>query len=342
MHEIDLKDKNLRTDLIIETISNKNKVKGVEQKKKSYGKITVEETTINDEASNILGKPQGIYKTISFEDITDKDNYKQVEDIFIKTFKNMLKEENIKDTDTALIIGLGNKKSTPDALGPKTLDNILVTKHLFALGSVEKGYRETSIFLPGVTGSTGIETSNLIKAVTDTVKPDFVIVIDALSASNISRVNKTIQMSNTGITPGSGVGNHRMKIDKETLNIPVFALGVPTIVDAVTIATDTIFYMYKQFSFKMDNIDNDKLKLIPESYQNYLSYDKELSQEDKSKIFGMIGTLTFEQTRKLLYEVLSPINYNLMVTPKEVDFLIDKLSLLLGNGINKTLHKNIN
>ncbi len=341
MHEIDLKNKNLRTDLIIETLSKNKSIKGVVHKEKKYDNITVEETEIDDEASNVLDKSSGSYKTISFEDVTDKDNYKKVEEIFIKTLKDMLVSNNIKDKNTALIIGLGNKNSTPDALGPKTIDNIIVTKHLFALGSVEEGYRETSSFTPGVTGTTGIETSDMIKSVVDTVKPDFLIVIDALSASSIDRVNKTIQMSNSGISPGSGVGNHRVKIDKNTLGIPVFAIGVPTIVDAVTIASDTIFYMYKHFSFKIDNINNKKLKLIPESLQNYLSFDKELSKEDKSKVFGMIGNLSEEETKELIYEVLSPINYNLMVTPKEVDFVIDKLSMLIGNGINKSLHKNI-
>ncbi len=341
MHEIDLKNTNLRTDLIVETLSKNKQIEGVVCKEEKYDDITVEETQIDKNAANVLKKPSGIYKTITFKDITDKTNYKKVEDIFIKTFKSMLSIENIKDDNTALIIGLGNKNSTPDALGPKTIDNVLVTKHLFALGDVEEGYRETSVFTPGVTGTTGIETSDLIKGIVDTVKPDFIIAIDALKSSSIDRVNKTIQMSNSGISPGSGVGNARVKIDKEHLGIPVFALGVPTIVDAVTIASDTIFYMYKHFSFKMDNADNEKMKLIPESLQNYLSYDKELSQEDKSRVFGMIGNLTEEETKELLYEVLSPINYNLMVTPKEVDFIIDKLSTLIGNGINKSLHKNV-
>ena len=111
MHEIDLKNKNLRTDLIIETLSKNKQIKGVQHKEKKYDDIIVEETEIDDEASNVLEKPSGKYKTISFPDVTDKTNYKRVEDVFIKTFKSMLGEEGIKDTASALIIGLGNKKS---------------------------------------------------------------------------------------------------------------------------------------------------------------------------------------------------------------------------------------
>lgn len=341
MHEIDLKNKNLRTDLIIESIDVSKKLDGVEHKKYEHDDITIEETIISEAASKVLGKSSGSYKTISFKDVTDKNNYQKVQDVFVKTFKKMLNEENIKENSSVLIVGLGNKDSTPDALGPNTLDNILVTKHLFTLGEIEEGYREVSIFLPGVTGSTGIETSDLIKGVVDTVKPDFLIVIDALASTSIDRLNKTIQMSNSGIAPGSGIGNNRGKLNKELLGIPVFAIGVPTIVDAVTIASDTIFYMYKHFRYKMENINNKKLKLVPNIYQDYLSFNKDLSLEEKSKIFGMIGSLTEEETKELIFEVLSPINYNLMVTPKEIDFVMNKLTSLIGNGINKALHKNI-
>ena len=183
MHEIDLKNKNLRTDLIVEMIDLSKKIDGIKHESKKIDNIIVEETTISKEASNVIGKKNGNYKTISFKDITDKDNYQKVKDIFVKTLKKMLKEENIKESDTCLIVGLGNKASTPDALGPKTLDNILVTKHLFTLGEIEEGYRNVSIFLPGVTGNTGIETRDLIKGVTDVIKPDFLIVVDALLLS---------------------------------------------------------------------------------------------------------------------------------------------------------------
>ena len=149
-------------------------------------------------------------------------------------------------------------------------------------------------------------------------------------------------MSNAGISPGSGIGNNRKSLDRELLGIPVIAIGVPTIVDAVTIASDTIFYMYKHFSYKLNNLDNKKLKLVPDLLQDYKDFNKDLSLEDKAKVFGMIGSLSEDETKELIYEVLSPINYNLMVTPKEIDFILDKLTSLIGNGINESLHKNFN
>ena len=256
--------------------------------------------------------------------------------------KKLLEELKIAENSSCLIIGLGNDKSTPDSLGPKVIDNILVTNHLFKLGEVEKGYRKTASFKPNVTGSTGLETKDIIISLINTSKPDFLIVIDALASSSIERVNKTIQLSSAGINPGSGVGNNREELSYETLNIPVIAIGIPTVVDATTIVNDTFNYMYKQLSYKIDNINNKKMKLVPTSYQNYKEHQNTLSKEDKKNLLGYIGTLDKEEFKKLIYEVLIPINSNLMVTPKEIDFVIDKLSLLLSQGINKSLHKNYN
>ena len=243
---------------------------------------------------------------------------------------------------SCLVVGLGNELSTPDALGPNVSDKILVTKYLFELGEVESGYRDVSAFKPSVTGVTGIETCDFIKGVVDVVKPDFIIVIDALAASAISRLNKTIQITDTGISPGSGIGNYRKSLDEETFNIPVISIGVPTVASATTIVSDTFKYMLKQFSFNLNNQDNKKLKFVPESNRNYLDHDKELSKEEKEKVLGYVGLLEEEEFRTLVDEVLTPIEYNLVVTVKEIDFVIEKLALLISNGINKTLHKAYN
>lgn len=339
MHEIDLKNYKIRTDLLIDSFDTNSSHDGVIHNIEKIDDLILEETEITKEGSTLLNKKVGLYKTISFKDITDKTNYKKVEDLFIKTLKKMLEENNIKEKDTVLIIGLGNDKSTPDALGPKVVDNILVTRYLFALGEVEEGYRNVSSFKPNVTGTTGIETKDLVSSIVNTVLPDCIIIIDALASSSIDRLNKTIQITNTGIEPGSGVGNTRDEISKETINVPVIVIGVPTIVDAATIVNDTFKYMQKQISYKLDNIDNNKLKLVPHTNQNYENHENNLTEKEKQEMLGMIGTLTEEDFKSLIYEVLSPINYNLMVTPKEIDFVIDKLSLLIGSGINKVLHK---
>lgn len=341
-HEIDLKKYNIHTDMVVESYDKEDIINGITHKEKKYHDILVEKTIVDEKSGEKINKKAGIYKTITFKDITDKDNYKEVLTVLTKELENLYNEINIDNNATCLIIGLGNERSTPDALGPGVVDNILVTKHLFKLGEVEAGYRNTSILKPNVTGITGIETKSLINGVVNETKPDFLIVIDALAAKAISRVNKTIQITNTGISPGSGVGNSREEISKETLGIPVIAIGVPTIVDAATICYDTIQYMLKQFSYKIENQNNQKLKFVHTMSQNYLDHDKELSILDKEKILGIVGTLSEEEFKTLLVEVLSPIDYNLMVTPKEVDFTIEKLSTLIGSAINKSLHKAYN
>lgn len=341
-HEIDLKNTTLRTDIIVDTIDTSKENRGIKSTIRKEDDITVEEVVIDQEGEELYGKKSGIYKTISFRDITDKTNYKKVEAVLIQELKQLLNEMGIDKKSSCLIIGLGNHKSTPDSLGPKVLDHVLVTRYLFDLGEVEEGYRNTSSFKPGVTGVTGIETKKLIEGVVNVSKPDFLILIDALASSSIDRVNKTIQITDAGIMPGSGVGNDREEISSETFKIPVIVLGVPTIVDAVTIVSDTFKYMMRQFSYKLENLDNKKLKFVDTLHQNYLENDKELSKENKEKVLGMVGSLEEEDLKKLIFEVLSPIDYNLMVTPKEVDFIMDKMSLLIGSSINKVLHDSYN
>lgn len=341
-HEIDLKNFSIRTDMIVDSINDLKTNKDIVHNTKKIGDIIIDDVIITKKGSEMCGKAKGKYKTITFKDVTDKDNYRKVENVLIENLCEFIRNIGIKNEDTSLIIGLGNDKSTPDSLGPKVIDNVLVTRYLFDIGEVEDGYRNVSSFKPSVTGITGIETKDLIEGVVNVVKPDFLIIIDALASSSINRVNKTIQITDTGILPGSGVGNSRSGINKDTFGIPVVAIGVPTIVDAVTIVSDTFKYMLKQFSYKIDNINNKKLKFVDEMHQNYLDNNRELTLEEKEKLLGIIGSLDEFSMKKLLLEVLSPIDYNLMVTPKEIDFVIDKISTLIGNSINKTLHSAYN
>lgn len=329
MHTIDLAKYSLRTDLIIENKEDKN----------------IKTTTISKDNIKIKTSISSIssdkYTTVSINDISDKDTLKKAEAILIEELKKYLEPLNLNYKDEVLIVGIGNSASTPDSLGPKTIKNILVTRHLFKLGDVEDGYQNTSAFIPEVTASTGFETSDLIKTLTKEINAKLLIVVDALASSSIERLNKTVQITNTGIHPGSGIGNNRKEISSKTLNIPVIAIGVPTVVDAATIVTDTFKYLEKQFSYKL-NENSSKDKLIKEENINYLNHETNLSEEETKEILGEIGMLTESDFKKLIFEVLSPINYNLMVTPTEIDFQIERLALLLGNVINKTLHKNYN
>ena len=302
-HEINLSNYKIRTDLAIESLEQESiNVDNV----KKYDDVSVTYVNVDQNLSKKLNKKIGTYITIEFDDVTDYNNRKKVEKIFSKNLKSLLKKEKINENASCLVIGLGNNKSTPDSLGPKSINDILVTNHLFLYGEVEEGFRKVFAISPGVTGQTGIETSDLIKGIIDVIKPDFVIAIDALASSSITRVNKTIQITNTGIHPGSGIGNKRKEISKETIGLPVIALGVPTVVDAVTIVSDTIHYMYEHVTYTKMNMDKPSTKLAIGT-PNLLEKDIQVSDSDKKNIFGAVGNLNENETKQLIEEVLTPI-----------------------------------
>lgn len=328
--EIDMSKYQIRTDLVVEMIEKNN---SIDQKIEQYNDIKVTTFNLKNNEGKSINKKDGNYITIEYKDVTDEYNRKALEEIFIKYLKELMLKNNIKDTDKVLIIGLGNSKSTPDSLGPLVLKDIIVTGYL---KEISDNYRIVSTFAPNVTGVTGIETGDLIKSVININKPDFVIVIDSLASSSIDRVNKTIQLTDTGITPGSGVGNDRKEISKEVFNIPVIAIGVPTVVDAVTIVSDTINYMYEHFKYLKKNLNDPKHKLIVNN--NYLEENLDKVEIDTNLLFGLIGNLSAEEFESLIFEVLTPLGYNFMVTPKEIDFVIEKLSKLIADGVNKSIH----
>ena len=262
MHEIDLNKKDLRTDLILE-----KQYKNLESKTTKYKDIEIITTKYKNNN----------YTTIYFNDATDKDNYLNLEKVLIKELKKYI---NIKENDTILVVGLGNSKSTPDALGPSTIDDILVTRHLKLLNVLDKDYSVVSTFKPSVMGTTGIESIDLIKNIIKDIKATKVIAIDALKASKIERLVKTIQITDSGIHPGSGINNNRGEVSKNTMKTDVISIGIPTVVDIKTI---------------LESILEEEIEL------------------DK----------------------------NLILTPTDIDYQIEKLSKLLSISINKTLHKKL-
>ena len=322
MHSINLGKYDYRTDLIIERLEILDNVSHYEENNVSVDTIIDKDNT---------------YVTLSFDDVTDKDNFKNVEKVFVKELKTVL-SRHLTSSKSIMVVGLGNSKSTPDSLGPEVINNILVTRHLFELGEVEDGYLNVCSLKPQVTGVTGIETIDMIEGVVSKLDIDLIIVVDALASSSLERVNRTIQITDGGIEPGSGVGNNRGEISFNNLGIPVIAIGVPTIVDAATIVSDTMKYLLKQLSYKVENINNLKNKLINENVYDYSKQEIIFDKETKAAILGILGSLGENELKQLFLEVLTPVNYNLMVTPKEVDYVIEKLGLLIGNGINKSLH----
>ena len=338
MHEIDLSKYRIRTDLIVEHLSN---IKDYKRYEEVYDDIKIETIELDKDRAKIIDKKEGIYKTIYFDDVTDENNFAKLLDVTIKALKDLLKSINIKNSDSVLIVGLGNRKATPDALGPLTIDSIKITRQIVELGlPLDKKYRVISSIVPGVMGTTGIETKEIIEGVIEKVKPNFLIVIDALAASSLDRINKTIQLTDTGIHPGSGLLNNRFEISKEALGLPVVAIGIPTVVDATTIVSNTINYIFRHFSYEKENINNKKLKLVPTINRNYKDHDKTLNKEERKEVMGLIGDLSDDEIKALITEVLTPLGYNLLVTPKEIDFVITKLSDLLSKALNKSLELN--
>lgn len=217
------------------------------------------------------------------------------------------------ENKTVLVVGLGNWNVTPDALGPRVVGDLLVTRHILQLEpeTLGHGFRSVAAISPGVLGLTGIETGEIIQGLVEKVRPDLLLVVDALAARSMERLHTTIQITDTGIHPGSGVGNRRFAINSSTIGIPVFAMGVPTVVDAVTIAVDAMDKVVASFT---------------------------ASVEKESKFYKVLEELDAEGKKKLFSEVLSPYNGNLMVAPKEIDVLIEDTARLIAGSINAALH----
>lgn len=322
MSQIDLSKYNIHTDLIIE---NNEAIHNEE----IIDNITITKT-----------KKDGNYITLSFEDITDNNNYEKVMNKLIDILKEILALNNINNLSSCLVVGLGNRKSTPDSLGVKALDNITITSHIIDI-THDKTIRRVSGFAPSVKAATGIESSLIIKSLIDEIKPDFVIAIDALASRNIERINKTIQITDTGIHPGSGIGNNRLEISKHTMDIPVIAIGVPTVVLSSTIVADTIEYLYKHISYIKENESLNKLSYQKRNYKNKLK-NQTLTNNEKENLLGLFGTLNISEQHMLINEVLDKTELNMIVTPTEIDFIIDKLSTLIASSINKVLNRQIN
>ncbi|MFD2637495.1 GPR endopeptidase [Piscibacillus salipiscarius] len=346
-----------RTDLAVEAQEmfveqnpdKKHELDGIiinEYKKGEYKLTRVE---IDKKGSERVGKKPGNYITIESQELRKMDpEFGRKSSIILgEEIKRLMEEHTIPDDARCLIVGLGNGYVTPDALGPNTVNKLYVTSHLFKLHPemIGEGDRSVSAFTPGVMGLTGMETSDIIFGVVRKTNPDFMIVVDALAARSIDRVNTTIQLSDTGINPGSGVGNDRKEVSKETLNIPVFSLGIPTVVDAVTITNDTIDYILKHFGREMEEGDKPGNALTPAGMdfgERREFTDEDLPDEEARQTYlGIVGALKEDEKRQLIREVLRPTGHNLIVTPKEVDEVIEYMSEVVASGINQALHDSV-
>lgn len=275
----------------------------------TFNNIEVYKHIVNDDA-NIVNKRSGTYYSIDLKNINYNDTKTavEVEKTLAKIVKRILKEKDLLGKK-GLIVGLGNINVTPDALGPYVIDNIIVTRHLYTINKISDGFSNVCALAPGVMGTTGLETYDIILSIIKNIDCDYVIAIDALATSSIARVCKVIQITDSGINPGSGVKNQRKELSEQTLGIPVIALGVPTVVDSVTITHDIIEYVFRH-----------------------------LQDINEEKLFGEFGKLDESNKRMLIEGILEPNGINMMVTPKEIDSEIEELTKIIANGLDLALH----
>ncbi len=237
-----------RTDLAVEATQlwqeqagETTQLRGVQARdsvREGYKVTTVR--ILDESGAQALGKPVGTYITVELDGLLRRE-----EDAFPRAARALAAELrgllDLKEGDAVLVAGLGNRAITPDGIGPKAADYTLVTRHLVEQVPEQFGaFRPVSALAAGVLGTTGMESGELISAVVEKTRPACVLAVDALAARSLRRVGRTVQLSDTGIVPGSGVGNHRMALNRETLGVPVIAIGVPTVVDAATLACDLL------------------------------------------------------------------------------------------------------
>lgn len=297
---------NFRTDLAVErrdVFKKANKLEGDipgidSEFKKVSDSIVVEKVKVtNQEGAEAIQKPIGDYITIDVKkmrNISDEEKEK-IAGTVTEELKSLI-DKHIDKKGEILVVGLGNLYSTPDSLGPKVMQEIDVTRHIFKYlpQYVGEDDREVSAISPGVLGTTGIETQEILKGIVDNVKPKLLIVIDSLASKSIERISSTVQIADTGIIPGAGVGNTRKELSERTLGIPVISIGIPTVVDAATIA-------------------NDSLDLFIEKLQ----------QDAKSNEF--LNFLKEQDNYEEIKEALLPNDFNFIVTPKEIDELVENM-----------------
>ena len=306
----------IRTDLALEArekFENDHvEVKGVKVTEERIGSnIIVTKVVIETEnGAKIMGKPRGSYITLEAPDMADSDEdyHREISSCLADILKELMPIEERELS--VLVAGLGNREVTPDALGPRVVDNMMITRHIirqfgkYAFG-LKRNHQISSI-VPGVMAQTGMEALEIIKGVLEETSPDYIIAIDALAARSTKRLSRTIQITDTGISPGSGVGNHRHALNRENMGVPVIAIGIPTVVDAVTIVSDT-----------MNNL------------VSAMETTGRLEDVGKS-----ISKLKEAEKHELIRELLAPNLNAMFVTPKDIDESVKRLSYTISEGIN--------
>lgn len=296
-----------RTDLAVEMkeeIQSDEPIKGVHVMTKNNGDTDIKEVRIvveNEQGAMQLGKPVGTYITLESEQLrrADEEFHKPMMEVLARHLRQF-----VGNKKRIMVAGLGNREMTPDALGPFVIDNLYVTRHLLKEGIISHS-AEISAIAPGVMAQTGMEAVTVLKALIDEIKPELLIVIDALAARESDRLNKTIQLADTGITPGSGVGNHRNAINEESVGIPVLAIGVPTVIAVPTIVNDAMDVL-------VDAIGKQSAKNVLKKFNE-------------------------EERYQLACEMVTPYLEDMFVTPKDIDEAVKRISYTISEAINQAV-----
>ena len=310
----------VRTDLALEEKerfeSDNVEISGVVLEEDYDETLEIRITRVKIETENgakAMGKPAGVYLTLEAPNLAvpDEDYHREISEKLADHMEELLHENHLTGRDiSVLVVGLGNRQVTPDALGPYVVDNLCVTRHIvreygkYAMGMERAQF--VSAIVPGVMGQTGMETLEIGKGVVTETKPDLVIAVDALAARNSRRLNRTIQIADTGIHPGSGVGNHRNGLTRETLGVPVIGIGVPTVVDAATIVSDTMENLIQAME------TSETLKGVGEVLKMYNNAEK----------------------YELVKELISPHLNGMFVTPKDEDEMVKQISYTISESLN--------
>lgn len=311
----------IRTDLAIESAESfsesEHTLSGVVVREITDENAHVHITHVhikNAQGARRLGKPMGRYITLETPYLSDEDEdyHKEITKVLMEQLDLLIPDIHRKKI---LVVGIGNREITPDALGPMVVDHLFITRHLIReYGSdsdMTRGFGIVSAIAPGVMAQTGMEGREVIRGVIRETKPDVAIIVDALAARSVRRLNSTIQLTDTGIHPGAGVGNLRHGLDRETLGIPVVAIGIPTVIDAATIVNDTMKSL-------MDVMEQHGL------YQ---------------EVCDSVRTFDDQEKYLLMRELMAPEIANMFVTPKDIDETIRRISYTISEAINAICHR---
>lgn len=299
-----------RTDLAVELRENLGEdIEGISCVEKMYGSFKVTHVKILTEgAAQKIGKPEGNYITIETDGMNREDEAlrKEAADLLSKELDKLI---NKYKGESVLVVGLGNRYITPDSIGPEAVKGLFVTRHLKGekAFSGAENLPSVSAIAPGVLGLTGIETGEIVGGINEHIRPALIIAIDALAAQKICRLGTTIQLSDTGISPGSGVGNNRKELSQKSMGVPVIAIGVPMVVDAATLTDNVLDIM-----------------------------DEHAAIHSNGKIQGVIPALTQSERAAFVREALE--DKNMIVTPNDADMIAHQAAVIIAEGINKALY----